>query len=93
MAVEKRPTGKRSHGIAPDPQGIVKAYVELSAVLLRTIDTHKEGYSERLAWVSSDLCHVICDTLEISWEEYRRFALPEEYSPDAPGVQLEFDFS
>lgn len=77
----------------PDQQGITKAYLELSVILLKTINTHREGYSERLAWVSSDLCHAICDTLEIDWNDYRKYALPEEYTHDGPGIQLEFDFS
>lgn len=76
-----------------EKKDIVKAYMDLAMMLLKTINTHKEGYSERLAWVSSDLCHAICDTVGINMEDYRRYALPEEYSNDSSGVQLEFDFS
>lgn len=76
-----------------DEENITKAYLGLAAVLLRTVNPRKEGYAERLAWVSSDLCHAICDALETDYDDYRRVAVPEEYSQGFPGVQLEFNFS
>ena len=82
-----RKDGKRNE------ENITKAYLGLAAVLLKTVNPRKEGYAERLAWVSSDLCHAICDALDADYDDYRRVAVPEEYSQGFPGVQLEFNFS
>lgn len=72
---------------------ITKAYMGLAATVLKTVNPRRESYAERLAWVSSDLCHAICDALDADYDDYRRIAVPEEYSSGYPGVQLEFNFT
>lgn len=75
-----------------EEEDITRAYMTLAAMILKTVNLRKEGYVERLDWVSSDLCHAICDALDADWDDYRRHTLPEEYTTGFPGVQLEFCF-